>query len=155
MKKTLNKYGKENSNEIPKALVSALGSSLFLNIQDNALKGQIQSYLSSPESILKIPSLDVSSFKKNANINEKNDILTKYVNTEENRIDEHSCDKEIDLESGGLKIFHKTEDNTDNIPNESPKFKKSNDEVRKQAIYNNMMKKDEDKDSFNIKISKI
>ncbi len=96
----MHKYGKENANtsELPQALASFFGSSLFLNIQDNALKGQIKSYLSNSDSIFKLPSIDVSTFKKNElKNNEKVDILEKYVKTEENKIDENSIDKEYDL----------------------------------------------------------
>ena len=62
---------------------------MVLNINENVLKGQIQSYLSNPESMLKLPPTESSSFKKlEMKIGEKQDIWSKYVNTEENRIDD-------------------------------------------------------------------
>ena len=152
---------------MPKYLASLLGSSMFLNIQENALKGQIQSYMSNPESMLKLPSLDkipLSSFKKEAKNGEKQDLINKYVNTDENRIDEHSND--YDLESGKKVKIERETGSSERIPNESPKVsirKNDSDEIRKKAIFNQMMKKpidlneEEKKEedmNFSLKISK-
>lgn len=142
-------------------MASFLGSSLYLNIQDNALKGQVQSYLSNPDSVFKLPSVDVSSFKKNDQRNNtKNDILSKYVNTEENKIDENSIDKEYDFESKSKSELEEKA-SIEKIRNESPKTnmrKSSGDEFRKKAIMNQIKKNleiNEEENPFSIKISKV
>lgn len=161
----MQKYGKENVNpsELPQALASFFGSSLFLNIHDNALKGQIQSYLSNSDSTFKLPSLDISLFKKNEmKNNEKIDILEKYVKTEENKIEENSLDKEYDLESG-IKSDLIESISSGKIPNENSKIhmrKNSADDFRKKAIYNQMLKNQDNKqenknENLNIKLSKV
>ena len=138
---------------------------MVLNINENVLKGQIQSYLSNPESMLKLPPTESSSFKKlEMKIGEKQDIWSKYVNTEENRIDEHSIDYD-DVESG-----KKAPESQEKIPNESPKVhhvrnRSMSDEIRRKAILNQAkksgldlqeeMKKGEEHNKFSIKISKI
>lgn len=137
---------------------------MVLNINENVLKGQIQSYLSNPESMLKLPPTDISSFKKLELKNgEKQDVWSKYVNTEENRIDEHSID--YDIESG-----KKIPESQEKIPNESPNVhhirnRSMSDDIRRKAILNQAkksgldlqeeLKKGEEHNKFSLKISKI
>lgn len=138
----MTKSGKENNNpnESSNKLASFFGSSLFLNIQDNALKGQIQSYFSNPDSMNVISSMMKLEFNKTTN--EKNDILSKYVNTEENKIDEHSHDKEFDLLDG-----NSSSNSPQKIPNErttkSPRKISDGDDLRKHVILNQAKKNKE------------
>lgn len=137
---------------------------MVLNINENVLKGQIQSYLSNPESMLKLPPAEISSFKKLEMKNgEKQDVWSKYVNTEENRIDEHSID--YDIES--VKKGHESQEK---IPNESPNVhhvrnRSMSDDIRRKAILNQAkksgldlqeeLKKEEEYNKFSLKINKI
>ena len=137
---------------------------MVLNINENILKGQIQSYLSNPDSMIKIPLPEISSFKKLEMKNgEKQDVWSKYVNTEENRIDEHSID--YDIESG-----NKVPQSQEKIPSESPNVhhvrnRSMSDEIRKKAILNQakksgldmqeVIKKAEENNKFGLKISKV